>query len=777
MKKIFSVLFTTLVLLSCGGGQPKLTNEYSLIPLPNEITSNSGKLILQDKVIVSMPSGQLSLTVFNYFKDVLKNTSIKVEKVSGNEEASLSFTIDNALPDEAYTLNISVEKIEIKSNSTGAGFFYGIQTLIQLMPAEIHDTTQNNITKIELPLFSINDAPRFPYRGAMMDVARNFLPKETVLKFIDMMAVYKLNRLHMHLTDDQGWRIEIKKYPKLTEIGSYRSQTQVGHSDYYWPLRYDGIAHSGFYTQEDIKEIVQYAAERFITVIPEIEMPGHTSASLAAYPELSCGLGKDYVVRDYFDIFDEVYCPKENTFAFLEDVLTEVIDLFPSHYIHIGGDECPKKAWAKCAHCQSLIKKEGLKDEDELQSWFIHRIEKFVNSKGRDIIGWDEILEGGLAPNATVMSWRGEEGGIIAAKQKHNVIMTPGDECYFDHYQEDPEFAPLAMSGFLPLDSVYGYNPLPAELTAEEQSYIIGTQANIWGEYIQTTEYFEYMTFPRLLAMAEVQWTQPENKDFNDFTHRVAKDFKRLDYYGVNASRNFYDVNITGAWNTTKNNFEVTLKTFSPNTRIYYSINDSIVTTSSSLYTETISLKEDATVYAAVYGAADKDGVAQGKTTQKSFAVNKATGCTYVSTPNPVSENVNKGFGLIDGIRGYAKNVRRWVHYRQDTIQIDLTLNAPHMISEVSSSFVWRPVNYTWPARKITVSSSLDGKSYEKLATKEFTYDLSPTEGTRFPVSISFPGCEAKFVRLEILSWGIIPDGYYRAGEQSKVALDEIEIH
>lgn len=772
-KYILGVLFTTLIFHSCSDGKNKLTNEYSLIPLPNGILTTSGKLILQDKITVSMPSDSSLLPVFNYFKDVLEKTSIKVEKVSENEDSSINFTIDNSISDEGYTLNITSENIEIKSNSTGAGFFYGIQTLIQLMPVEIHDASQKNITKIELPAISINDAPRFSYRGAMMDVARNFLPKETVLKFIDMMAIYKLNRLHMHLTDDQGWRIEIKKYPKLTEVGSYRSQTQVGHSDYYWPRRYDGVEQRGFYTQEDIKEIIQYASDRFITVIPEIEMPGHTSAALAAYPELSCGLGKDYVVRDYFDIFDEVYCPKENTFSFLEDVLTEVIDLFPSHYIHIGGDECPKKAWAKCPHCQELIKNQGLKNEDELQSWFIHRIEEFVNSKGRDIIGWDEILEGGLAPNATVMSWRGEEGGVFAAKQKHNVIMTPGETCYFDFYQEDPEFAPLAMKGFLPLDSVYGYNPLPAELTKEEQTYIIGTQANIWGEYIQNPDYFEYMTFPRLLAMAEVQWTQPENKDFKDFTQRLAKDFKRLDYYGVNASRNFYGANITGAWNAKKDNFEVSLKTFSPNTKIYYSINDSIVTTSSSLYREPISLNEDATVYAVVY----KDGFAQGRITQKGFAVNKATGSTYLSTPSPVSENTNEGFGLTDGIRGYAKNVRHWVRYRQDTIQIDVTLNSPQMISNVSTSFVWRPVNYTWPSRKIALYSSIDGKTYEERGIKELTYDLSPSEGTRFPVSISFPEIEAKFVRLEILSWGTIPDGFYRAGELSKTGLDEIEIH
>lgn len=775
MRKYFiGILFTLLVFISCNEGGNKLTNEFNLIPLPNEISTSSGKLILQDKVTLSMPSEIQSSILFDYFKDVLKNTTIKPKKVVDSSEALIKLTIDNSISDEEYNLDISTDNIELKSNNTGAGFFYGLQTLIQLMPVEIHDASaEHNITMIELPIVSINDAPRFPYRGAMMDVARNFLPKETVLKFIDLMAIYKLNRLHMHLTDDQGWRIEIKKYPKLTEVGSYRSQTQVGHSDYYWPRRYDGIEQSGFYTQEDIREIVQYASDRFITVIPEIEMPGHTSASLAAYPWLSCGLGKDYVVRDYFDIFDEVYCPKETTFEFLENVLSEVIDLFPSHYIHIGGDECPKKAWKVCTDCQALIKKEGLKDEDELQSWFIHRIEEFVNSKGRDIIGWDEILEGGLAPNATVMSWRGEEGGIIAAKQKHNVIMSPGETCYFDFYQEDPEFAPLAMKGFLPLDSVYGYDPLPAELTEEEQSYIIGVQANIWGEYIQTTDYFEYMTFPRLLAMAEVQWTQPENKNFDEFTHRLAEDFKRLDYYGINASRNFFDVNITGAWSVEKNSYEVTLKTFSPNTKIYYSINDSIVTALSSLYVNPIRLEKDATVYAVVY----KDGIAQGTITKKSFAVNKATGTTYVSTPEPISENVNEGFGLTDGYRGYAKNVRRWVRYRNDAVQIDVTLHAPETISTVSTSFVWRPVNYTWPARKVIIYTSVDGEIYEEKASEEFTYDFSPTEGTRFPVSISFAESEAKYVRLEISSWGEIPEGFYRAGEQSKTGLDEIEIH
>ena len=518
---------------------------------------------------------------------------------------------------------------------------------------------------------------------------------------------------------------------------------------------------------------MKYASDRFITVIPEIEMPGHASAALASYPELSCGLGKTYVVRDYFDVFDEVYCPKEHTFEFLQNVLTEVMELFPGHYIHIGGDECPKKAWKKCAHCQHLMKREGLPNEEALQSWFIHRIEQFVNSKGRDIIGWDEILEGGLAPNATVMSWRGEKGGIEAAHQRHKVIMTPGKKCYLDYYQESPEFAPLAIGGFLPLDTVYNYNPLPAELTPEEQAYIIGVQANIWGEYIQTPEYFEYMAFPRLLAMSEVQWTLPEHKDFESFTRRLDKEFERLDYCGVNACRNFYEVNQAGAWNKSQQTYEVTLNTFCPDADIYYAVNDSTVNTSSSLYETPIPLDEDATIYSAVY----RSGKPLGKVTRKSFAVNKATGCDYTCNPEAGWEHLNKGFGLTDGRRGYARDMRRWISFYQDTVQIVVELKKPQKVKEVAFSSLWRPVNEIWPARAMSVSVSMDGQTFIPVGTKRLTYDFSLTEGTRFPASLSFAETEATFVRLELLSGGLCPKGYFHEGLQSELAIDEIEIY
>lgn len=771
MKTVYWLLAASFALFSCGG--EKEGTDYGIIPLPDRIIPLQGHCVLQGEKTVALPPGEASTSVFHYLENALKNTSVTLKKVPQTGRADICLSINDSLPDEAYTLEITSEGIEISSNPTGAGLFYGVQSLLQLMPAEIYDTSRKYEGKIEIPAVRILDAPRFPYRGAMMDVGRNFLPKEEVLKFLDWMAFYKLNKFHFHLTDDQGWRIEIKKYPKLAAVGSRRNQTQTGHSDYYYPRRFDGKEQAGYYTQEEIKEIVKYASDRFITVIPEIEMPGHASAALASYPELSCGLGKTYVVRDYFDVFDEVYCPKEKTFDFLEEVLTEVMELFPSHYLHIGGDECPKKAWKKCARCQALMKREGLPDEDALQSWFIHRIERFVNSKGRDIIGWDEILEGGLAPHATVMSWRGEKGGIEAARQKHKVIMTPGKKCYFDYYQESPEFAPVAMGGFLPLDTVYAYNPLPAELTPEEQAYIIGTQANIWGEYIQTPAHFEYMAFPRLLAMAEVQWTQPEHKNFRSFTRRLDKEFKRLDYGGVNACRNFYEVNPAGAWSDSRQAYEVSLRTFCPDAEIRYAVNDSAVTASSSVYETPIRLSEDAVVYAAVY----RNDKPLGKVTRKGFAVNKATGCEYECHPKAAWEQVNEGFGLTDGYRGYARELRRWTGFSQDSVQIVVHLKKPQKVKEVAISSLWRPWNSIWPARVISVSVSRDGKTFVSAAHKDLTYDFTLTEGTRFPVSLSFPETEASLLRLKLWGGGLCLKGYYHEGRQSELAIDEIEIY
>ena len=770
--RLFWIIAATF-LCSCASGGKTETEDCPILPRPQQVDRQQGQYVMRGEQTVAFPDSSAGAhTVFRYLSEALRPAGISLKQVAPEAKASILWSFSDQLAEEAYTLTITPEAISICSNPSAKGLFYGVQSLLQLLPPSAWDTKQKPAESYQLPAMNLTDAPRFAYRGAMMDVGRNFLPKEAVLKMLDLMAFYKLNTFHFHLTDDQGWRIEIKKYPRLTEKGAYRKQTQVGHCDYYFPRRYDGIEKRGFYTQDEIREIVRYAADRFITVIPEIEMPGHSSAALACYPELSCGLGKTYVVRDYYDVFDEVYCPKEHTFRFLEDVLTEVIDLFPSHYIHIGGDECPKKAWKKCSHCQALMKQLNLPDESALQSWFIHRIEKFVNSRGRDIIGWDEILEGGLAPRATVMSWRGEAGGIEAARQQHSVIMTPGEYCYFDFYQEDPEEAPLAIGGYLPLDKVYSYNPLPGELTAEEQKYIIGVQANIWGEYIQTPDYFEYMTFPRLIAMSEVQWTQPERKDFASFARRLDREFERLGYRGVNACRHFYNVLIEGGWKEEKKNFEVDLHTLCPDADIRYAIGDSVITPSSARYEHPIVLTEEATVYAQAF----RQGKPLGNVTRRTFAVNKATGCRYACTPAAEWEYTQEDTGLTDGVRGYAKNLRCWGRLGQDTARVTLTLHQTDTLREVRFASVWRPANELWPPRAVRVSVSTDGQQFTTVGEQALTYDFSPTEGTRYPVTIHFSPVKAAYLQVEWLPTERCPKGYFNEGNPCKLAIDELEV-
>jgi hexosaminidase len=408
-----------------------------------------------------------------------------------------------------------------------------------LLPVEVENQAVVEGIKLSVPACEIKDEPRFVYRGMHLDVGRHMFPVASIKRYIDMIALHKMNTFHWHLTEDQGWRIEIKKYPKLTETGAFRKETIVGHAGKP-PLVYDGIPYGGFYTQDEVREVIAYAASRFITIIPEIEMPGHALAALASYPELSC-TGGPFEVGTKWGVEDDVFCAgKEGTLSFLEGVLTEVIDLFPGKYIHIGGDECPKVRWEKCPFCQKRIKDEGLKDEQELQSYFIQRIEKFLISKGRKLIGWDEILEGGLAPEATVMSWRGTEGGIAAAKEKHDVIMTPSKYVYLDYYQCEPEGEPLAIGGYLPLERVYSYDPMPAELTADEQKYILGVQGNVWTEYIPTPEQLEYMAYPRMFAIAETGWSPEKLKDFDEFLSRLEILKKRYDAIGINYFKGEY---------------------------------------------------------------------------------------------------------------------------------------------------------------------------------------------------------------------------------------------
>ncbi len=501
----------------------------TIIPKPLRVDTGSGVFRLGPGTRIIVDSGSPeAVDVGQYLAEKLSLATgwpYKAGKGDGKVPPDSIFlqTAPNGtkMGNEGYKLTSSKKGVKIEAFAP-AGLFYGVQTLLQLLPPEIESAAAKAGSDWTVPAVKIEDEPRFTWRGAHLDVCRHFFPKEFVKNYIDLMAMYKLNTFHWHLTEDQGWRIEIKKYPRLTEIGAWRRETMD-----------DATPHGGFYTQDDIREVVAYAKKRFITVVPEVEMPGHSQAALAAYPELSCS-GGPFKVATEWGVINDVYCAGDDrTYAFLEDVLREVIGLFPSEYIHIGGDEVPKTRWKNCARCQERIRAEGLKNEEELQSAFIKRIERFLSSQGKRLLGWDEILEGGLAPNATVMSWRGVAGGIEAAKSGHDVVMTPTSYCYFDYYQGLLE-EPRAIGGYLPLDKVYAFEPVPSELSEAEARHVLGGQANVWTEYIEDAAQVEYMLMPRLLALSEVVWTEKGSRSYPDFSRRIVSHYDRLAYKGVN---------------------------------------------------------------------------------------------------------------------------------------------------------------------------------------------------------------------------------------------------
>ncbi len=531
MNRLVIGLLTMCTLLI--GCQTKTPNapDVPIIPNPLLVEGGIGLFIFSESTAFKTSSDSL-LNVTERFATELRRSTGLALPVS-TSKGNIGVSINQDLGAESYTLEITEGAILVQGGDE-AGIFYAFQSLRQLLPSEIEVGFTVSGVVWEVPAVTIQDAPRFPYRGLHLDVGRHFFDVTFVKKYIDTMSRYKYNRFHWHLTEDQGWRIEIKKYPLLTEVAAWRKETIVDKN--FNPYIGDGIPHGGFYTQEQIRDVVQYAADRFVTVIPEIEMPGHSSAVLAAYPSLGCHPGP-FTVPTIWGVMDEILCPTEETFTFLEDVLTEVMALFPSEYIHIGADEVPKTRWENSAVAQAVIKREGLKDEHELQSWFIRRIESFLNKNGRSLIGWDEILEGGLAPNATVMSWRGMVGGIEAANQGHDVIMTPTKYAYFDFYQADPEREPLAMNwaGFtIPLDTVYAFEPMPKELSIEKAKHILGAQANVWTEYISTPEYVEYMVYPRALALSEVVWSARSRRDIDSFYKRLVGNLPHLESLGVN---------------------------------------------------------------------------------------------------------------------------------------------------------------------------------------------------------------------------------------------------
>lgn len=568
----------------------KHTAILGIVPLPLEVKMGEGQYIIPAKAVLYAETDD-ELNAAQLFQGFLQQlgqeSSISTEK----ENAHIHFVIQSEAKEnpESYRLEVG-EKGIVVSATKGAGLFYGMQTLTQLLPIGQADT-------LSVPYVSIWDEPAFKWRGGMLDVARHFFSVDFVKKYIDFIAAYKINTFHWHLTDDQGWRIEIKKYPKLTTVSAFRKETLIGAQQQLKEeeFKYDGIAYGGFYTQEEIKEVVAYAQKRYVTIVPEIEMPGHSTAILAAYPELACKPGDYEVIRNW-GVFEDIVCPSEETFVFFENVLDEVIALFPGEYIHIGGDEAPKTRWKESKLVQKIMKKQKIDDVEKVQGWFNQRIEKFLNSKGKKLVGWDEILEGGISTGATVMSWRGIEGGIEAASNGNDVVMAPTGFMYLD-YGQHPEphnyFEPLMICCYVPMEKVYSFNPIPEELTQEQHKHILGVQANLWTEYITTGNKVEYMLFPRLLAFSEVAWTPYSKKDYVDFNRRISNQFPKLDLMKIN-----YRVPEPVGLDINKierkeGRAYITLSSIVPDATIRYTLDGKIPDETTELYEKTFSVPEN----------------------------------------------------------------------------------------------------------------------------------------------------------------------------------------
>jgi hexosaminidase len=763
-------------LLSCSAFAQTTDNQYNLTPFPAQFSGQNGQFTLTSatSIVISPAKDPTVRAVAQTIADQIKIASGLSLAVSPTtpalaKGAHLFFSLNNKLTlgNEGYKLTITPARILVEA-ATPNGLFYAAQTLRQLLPA-------GQLTTAALPACAIADKPRFGYRGLMLDVGRHFMPVPFVKKFIDLMAMHKQNTFHWHLTEDQGWRIEIKKYPKLTQVGSKRAESLVGQYSQNYPQQFDGKPVGGFYTQTDIRDVVRYAQSRFVTIIPEIELPGHAQAALASYPELGCDPAKGYQVYTKWGVSEDVYCPSEKTFTFLQDVLTEVIALFPGKYIHIGGDECPKTAWKNSAFCQDLMKKNGLKDEQELQSYFIRRIEKFLNSKGRSIIGWDEIMEGAgptvrLAPNATVMSWRGTAGGIAAAKQKHTVIMSPAGTCYLDAYQGNPATEPLTIGGYLPLDQVYAYEPMPAELSVAEQKYVMGVQGNIWTEYLPTPEAVEYAAFPRAIALAEISWMPAGRHNFEDFALRLKNHLPQLDQnFGPNTTVNYakrlFDISASTQPND-QGQLQVQLSKLDADSRIFYTLNGQDPTVRSTEYIGPITLTKTTSIRAITPTG--------GKLTQ-TFTLHKGKNKPYTYTLAPAPGNDPKTNKLTDGIRGETPRDRRqWVNFFSD-MDIVLDLGDVTSVTKVSLNFLKVILDKSSPPTSVNIALSKDGTDFKEALTQPINYELTGP-WVILPVVADFKTARARYVRIRAKNAGNCPAGHPDAGQKTYFATDEIVV-
>lgn len=762
-------LFGLILLAGSCSFYSLLANEYNIVPYPRLLIPQTGSFTFNNHTVVICSDQQPEIMkLANQFANQLQlvsgfNLSVRTNDNPQPTNVVIFQQVAKLDSPEAYRLSITPKSIRITA-ATPTGFFYGLQSLYQLLPADIYGKIKNTGKRWAAPSVEISDAPRFSYRGLHLDVCRHFYPVEFIKKYIDAMAIHKMNYFHWHLTDDQGWRIEIKKYPRLTEVGSRRSGTLVDYYYDHFPQKFDGKPYGGFYTKAEAREIVAYAKERFITIIPEIEMPGHAQAAIAAYPYLSCNNDSTVKVATQWGIFKDVFCPSDTTFKFLEDVLTEIMDVFPGQYIHIGGDECPKDRWKASPDCQAMIKRLNLKDENGLQSYFVHHIEQFLNSKGRKIIGWDEILDGGLDPNATVMSWRGTQGGITAAKAGNDVIMTPGEFCYFDRYQSDPQNEPITIGGYLPLQMVYRFEPIPAELTADEAKHILGAQANMWAEYLPTSENVEHMVYPRLSAMAEVLWSSKTNRNWNLFAQRMQSEFSRYEQLNIKPSKAFYEVQFQSIITANKK-LQITLSCDCPDAEIRYTINGETV-----LYSEPFILDKSADISA----SALIKGNQPGRTITKSYIISKLTGFNYTKNPTFSWNDGGNINALTDGVPGNDKDMTHWLDYGKGTdAEIVIDMLVVRKIEHFSVGMLNAPGYCAQISQDIKLFGSVDGTNYQLLAEKQLAAPNSPDKIIVRP-ELTFNAADVRYLKLQLKNPNYCPADKLENATCGMMFLDEI---
>jgi hexosaminidase len=754
--------------------------EISIIPRPLHLERRPGEFVLGKGTGLLVPPGDTEVRAeavpLAARLAACQGASIEIgEGTSFPAGAAnvLLFRRNAALAAEGYRLTAGPGKILIEA-ATPAGFFYAVQTLYQLLPAAVYGGKADPGARWAVPGVVIEDAPRFGWRGFMLDVSRHFFSKETVKSMLDVMALHKMNTFHWHLTDDQGWRIEIKKYPKLTEVGAWRADRE----DQDWNSRDpqkegEKAAYGGFYTQDDIREVVAYAAARHITVVPEIEMPGHCMSALAAYPQLSCTGGPFTVPPGGVWPIIHVYCPgNDETFAFLEDVLTEVIPLFPADTIHIGGDEVDKANWKKCPKCQARMKAEGLKTEEALQSWFTRRIETFLNTKGKKLMGWDEILEGGLAPNAAVMSWRGTEGGIAAAREGHDVVMTPTSHCYFDYYQGAPADEPPGIGGFVPLSKVYAFEPVPAELRTDEAHHILGAQANLWTEYIATRSHAEYMALPRLAAMAEVGWSAKDARDWEDFKARMTAQYARYDKAGLNYAKTPFAVRLSPAADPATRTMVVKMETEASRPDIRYTLDGTDPKPDSLRYTSPLRIDRTTVVKAGTF----EGGALRGRITETRFTAHKALGRPVALTARYKDKYKGGGpFGLTDGLRGTMSNTDgRWQGFEGDDLEAVVDLGGAIPVSRVTVGFLQSVDSWIFFPASIEIAISADGADYRVIGTAAELAPLTAGGAMLKDVTADAGAGTARYVRVRAKNIGVCPPGHPGAGGKAWVFADEI---